>query len=769
MNKKLIIFFIFLAFLILRVLHINADPPSGLSFSAGIFVDEMHNVHQVRNKILFGSWEMDQWPSIAYSPIFAVLQYLILSLIGVGLWQIKVLPIILSIISIILVFKSFKEYFSERSGLIAAVLLGMNYTFVMYNRLGLFENLVIFFMTLTLFFWQRAVRTEKAIYFFLTGFSAGLAFIAKSMAFHFVIATAFSFIFFIIKNGLKISLKPAAAGLIGAGFAGILWYFGFFLPFEEDISNVGSSWLNMTLQSGGIGNLITANPLFHLFYRLKFLPLTLSLAIVFIMAVGIKVIREPSKLDPVEMFLIFWSLCGAFFLSLLSYQPTRYYLPILPGIVLITAVGLTRLDDKKRLEFPKLSSWQFYLVSFLGVVVLLFYFIIPYIRKVYPLLTSSLLLDDFSRSGDLFVSAIVGVLFALIMGWAAHMKKSVHLTPKILFLSLFLLSCFLVVFTSHPFGAKIAVELTSAPKDKMRFYWSDSPTNYTEKNSKGVHIRKGSGTYSQTIGSLYSIKYLRIDPIRKKGTVFINKISITQPGFETMVFKTREQFKQFVPVRDIEEMNVQNEGLKIKSLGRDPHFFIKLNPVFKSTSFLRYLFSVFLYAFGIVFVCYFLFKSVQWFNEADFLVGFRYKYLRIPVIINLVITLIVVINMFYYSSWFFKANYAVYNTSKEIGELLPPSALIAGQGVMAATIENKIRHVQAPNWFEDKPKLFFNYPITHLFLSHYAGYLRWFNVHYPRIMEHAKVIGKYRILNINFFLFEIDVPNDMREKAFRYR
>jgi len=769
MNKKLIILSIFLAFLILRVLHINADPPSGLSFSAGIFVDEMHNVHQIRNKILFGSWKMDQWPSIAYSPIFAVLQYLILSVIGVGLWQIKVLPIILGLASLILVFKSFKEYFGDRSGLIAAVLLGLNYTFVMYNRLGLFENLVILFMALTLFFWQRSVRTEKPVYFFLTGFVAGLAFLAKSMAFHFVIATAFSFIFFIIKNGLKVSLKPAAAGLIGAGLAGILWYFGFYLPFEEDISNVGSSWLNMTFQSGGIGKLITANPVFHLFYRLKFLPLTLSLSILFIMAIGIKAIREPSKLDPVEIFLLFWSLCGAFFLSLLSYQPTRYYLPILPGIVLITAVGLTRLGDKRRLERPKYSGWRFYLISFLGVVVLLFYFIIPYIKKYYPFLTRNLLLDDFSRSGDFFVSAIVGILFASMMGWAVHLKKSGHLTPKVLFSFLFLLSYILVFFMSHPFAAQIAVELTSAPKDKMRFYWSDSPGNYTETNSNGVHIRKGSGTYSQTIGSLYSINYLRIDPIRKKGTVFINKISITQPGFETMVFKTREQFKQFVPLRHIEEMVVQNEGLKVKSMGHDPNFYIKLSPAFKTTSFLRYLFAVFIYVSGIVLVCYFLFKSAQWINKTDFLAGFREKYLRIPIIVNLVIVLIVAINMFYYSSWFLKANYAVYNTSKEIGELLPPDALIAGQGVMAATIQNKIRHVQAPNWFEDKPKLFFNYPITHLFLSYYAGYLGWFKAHYPGVMKHAKVIGKYRILNIDFFLFEIDVPSDMREKAFKYR
>jgi len=193
----------FVLFLGLRFVHLQADPPTGLSFSAGIFVDEMQLIHQVRNKILFGSWEMDRFPSNAYSPLWALLQYGILSTIGVGLWQIKILPVLLSITTLVLIYKALSEYYGFRFGLTAVLLLGLNYTFIMYNRLGLLENLVITVMMTAFFFWQRAVRTENQLYFYLTGVSAGFVFIAKSLHFYLVISIALTFIAYLFNKGIK--------------------------------------------------------------------------------------------------------------------------------------------------------------------------------------------------------------------------------------------------------------------------------------------------------------------------------------------------------------------------------------------------------------------------------------------------------------------------------------------------------------------------------------------------------------------------------------
>lgn len=606
MQRKIILL-LFLLFIFLRLVNINANPPSDLSTSAGIFVDEMHNVHQVRNKILFGSWEMDKYPSTAYSPIFAYLQYIILSIIGVGLWKIKMLPIILSLLSLFLVYKSLKEYFGSsvsllrptpgaprsyrgrvvpgqregvsgylgyRYGLVSVILLGLNYTFIMYNRLGLYENLAIFFMVLTLFFWQRALRVERSIYFFLTGVATVCVFIAKNMVFYFVVSMVICSLQYCFKKGLIVSLRFILFLLFGIVISGIIWYFGYYLPYKEEISKLGSTWFGATMsKSNFLRRFSSGNPVF---LRFRFLPVTFGLAITFFLAIVYKFLKNPLKIDTLEFFIFVWFFTGLFFLTYLSYNPTRYYLPILPAVVLAASIGLVRFGYKERLNVLKPSDWSFYLTFFLGIVFLLFNFFIPYLRKFKPKWGNLIFINELSRRGDFIVSVVIG---------------------------LFLVFC-------------IAIWLY-------------------RKSARG-------------------------------------------------------------------EEEILNRRIR-----------------------------------KIIFVIVFI--------------------------------LIIAINLFFYSKWVLKADYSIFKANKEIGEMLPKDSLIAGQGVMAVTIGNKIRHIQAPNWYEDMKNIFYDYPITHLFLSHYARYLEWYNEHYPIVMEHAEVIAKYRIWNNDFYLFKINIPEEKKGEAYKCR
>ncbi len=771
MKKKVfLIAFLFLLLICLRLINLTANPPSGLSHSAGIFVDEMHNVHQVRNKILFGSWKMDMYLSIVYSPIFSLFQYIILSPIGIGLWQIKVLPILLSIFSLLLLYQTLNEYYGFKYGLISVVLLGFNYIFIMYNRLGLYENLVIFFMCLTLFFWQRSVKTERPLYFFFTGIAAGFVFIAKSMVFYFVIATAFTFVIFCIKKGLKRTVKQGFAGLLGASVIGLLWYVGYYLPFKENFTILGSSWLKLTVGSGGIlEKIITTNPIFHLFFRFQFLPITLASAVIYILFLSYRVLTDPRKINFLEIFIVLWFLSGVFFLNLLSYQPTRYFLPILPPVVLMAVIGLARFGTKEKLNPLKPSDWRLYLISFLGTLMLSFYFFLPLIKKYDSYIAKILLIGRLSKTSDFFISIFVGLLMVLAIASAFGCKRVIRLNTKSTFSLIFLLLLAGLFFMDRPFSSKVKVELHSGAESKFKIYWAGESPSYSEKNSNEVKINKGDGIYSIKTGSLQILKHLRIDPLKKKGNVFIKGIEITQPGFYPILFKTKERFDRFVPIHHISQMTSQTNGLSITSIGNDPYFHTKINPVFKIGLIIKHFFILIITAFLLT-AFFALFNRIAQFIRQRFESGlnsFSGKKSR-GILCNLIVLLIIFINLFYFSKWVSHADYSILNASKQIGEMLPPSSLIAGQGVMAITIQNKLRHIQAPNWYEDNTKLFQNYPITHLFLSRYSDYLGWFERHYPEVMRYAHVIGKYRILNRNFYLFKIDVPEEGRETVYTF-
>jgi len=216
-------------------------------------------------------------------------------------------------------------------------------------------------------------------------------------------------------------------------------------------------------------------------------------------------------------------------------------------------------------------------------------------------------------------------------------------------------------------------------------------------------------------------------------------------------------------------MRILADGLKVSSQGIDPYFHAELAPLFKSVLFAKYLLYVLLLALGIALTFYFYLLLIRRAKKSRSTIAFNNANTGRKTFARLVMLFILAINMFYFIKWSVQGNYAIYKTSNEIGRRLSSDALIAGQGVMAATIENRLRHVQAPNWYEDKKKLFLNYPITHLFLSHYAGYLGWYKMHYPKVMKNSEIIGAYRILNRDFYLFQINVPDDKKAEAFRWK
>src|SRR4030042_1832032 len=166
--------------------------------------------------------------------------------------------------------------------------------------------------------------------------------------------------------------------------------------------------------------------------------------------------------------------------------------------------------------------------------------------------------------------------------------------PKVtlvLFTALFLSSLFFL----NPFSARITTELNSNKSGKLRFYWADENPSYREADSNGIRIAVGGGFYRTTIGSLRSLKNLRIDPIDQKGEVCIRRIEIKQVGFYPILFETKDQFALFVPIHQIDRLIINEKGMCLISGGYDPHLNVKLEPKFSKLLFLKH-FALFIFS-----------------------------------------------------------------------------------------------------------------------------------------------------------------------------
>jgi hypothetical protein len=94
-NQKRLAFIIItllVMILLMRFIHLGADPPETISISMGYMSDPGPYVHNARNKVLFGKWEIDNWNLMYITPIPHYLTYLIFLVFGVGITQMNLLP-----------------------------------------------------------------------------------------------------------------------------------------------------------------------------------------------------------------------------------------------------------------------------------------------------------------------------------------------------------------------------------------------------------------------------------------------------------------------------------------------------------------------------------------------------------------------------------------------------------------------------------------------------------------------------------------------------
>jgi predicted membrane-bound mannosyltransferase len=204
---------IFITILALRLIHLEADPPLNLDWSGGFFGDEMALAHNARNKVLIGEWISDEWNPFIYSPLLTLLEYAFFSVLGVGLISLRLVNIFLLILGFWLLLITLRRDRDWPTALLAVGLLGFNYIFLMYNRIGLNDTFLVFPMPLTLYLWHRGL--EKPLYFILAGVSAFICYITKATALYFTLAAVLSLIWTILQKvreagGLKKGLRSLA-------------------------------------------------------------------------------------------------------------------------------------------------------------------------------------------------------------------------------------------------------------------------------------------------------------------------------------------------------------------------------------------------------------------------------------------------------------------------------------------------------------------------------------------------------------------------------
>ncbi len=459
-----------LLFLIsLRIIHLTADPPANLDWSGGVFFDEGMLAHGARNKILFGRWDLDEWNDFYISPILAYVKWLVFYMAGVGIAQVRLVPLFFSSLSLIFFYLTFKESFDRKVASLALFLLGFNYLFLMFNRPGLTETSVVFFMILSAYFWQRGwnqVRRGETetqnpspqpgstnsfpgfrisvsqnrvslIYFFLSGVSCFTAYIFKNLPYLLPVPLLATLLSFHIlpqpplsgssysRTPLSSYLRILISLLLGMLVPFLIWYTFFYLRYFPSIHQAMSYYKQQSAPRSLDQMLFNISHLPFFDYFMK-TPVELFLSFA---CIGYFIYlffhnhqqttpdKEPTadnrRLHPIDLFMLCWYLTHFFLFAVITYRPVRYYVPIIPPMCALAARammawgGLRSWRVQKRLSLGSTPFLFFWLTVFLsyGVIPLLYRF-----ARVF-----SLELPDLTWKRGLGISALISVIFIGMM------------------------------------------------------------------------------------------------------------------------------------------------------------------------------------------------------------------------------------------------------------------------------------------------------------------------------------------------------------------
>lgn len=527
-NTKIPIFLIICVFvflLLIRLIHIDADPPHNLSTSMGYLSDPGNYVFNARNKILFGKWKVDDWNLMYVSPFPHYLTYLVFFIFGPGIAQMNIIPILFSIGNIILFFLIIYHpkspfYFP----LLFTLLLGVNFHFLMFSRIAVRVMPMLFFILLALF---CLIKLKKRIKYILVGACCFIAFSIKGTALTIIPSFIGAvFLYEITHESLKSFLKNFIIFLSGVAPLAVLWFLAIYLPNNDIIRAYGSENINWLTPKNFLVGLINfwRRPLF---FSLE-MPLITILGSLFLFLIIIKYIHSSHSIQLIDWVLFFWISSNILYFSFIYYRPTRHFIPLIVPLVLAgvrlfnflfqstnSSIVIKPIKFNYFFSFLALVVWNFFLTSFIFIL---------FIKR--PSLGDELRIYSLK---SLIISIIVSLLIFLMA------KQILQIKIKKEFTFILLVSIFIISFSFH---------FTRYLK------WSLKPNFHIKNISQDLDKALPNSILAGLITPMISLENkLKVHPYYSgyinKGPDFLKKYNITHILTTTYAVEKKNYIKDF--------------------------------------------------------------------------------------------------------------------------------------------------------------------------------------------------------------------------------
>ncbi|MBN2054896.1 glycosyltransferase family 39 protein [bacterium] len=234
--------------LFFRIYQLHADPPP--DFGIQFISDEGWWVHNARNQALFGNWILDEFnQSLFISPLYCLLVYVCYSAAGVGLASSRFVSALSGLLVTLVVGAHAARQGGRRHGLLAAAVIGANYSFICLNRVAFVDTFMLVFLCLAVFLSCGAA--PKRMHLLMAGIAFGVALCTKSYSLVMTPVLLSCWYYDLRRHGrLGRRLEGTGVFLIGLAATLTTWFLLIYRPFAADFTLMYSLWSDGNLPHG---------------------------------------------------------------------------------------------------------------------------------------------------------------------------------------------------------------------------------------------------------------------------------------------------------------------------------------------------------------------------------------------------------------------------------------------------------------------------------------------------------------------------------------
>lgn len=385
-SQKTLVFalFVLLLFtLVLRFVHLGADPPNSWQTSMGYYSDPGGYAHNSRNKILFEEWQIDKWNMMYTSPIPHFLTYVIFLLFGPGIAQMNAVPALFSCLILLMTYLLLKAFLSRIFALIGVAILGINFIFTVFSQVAVRVMPMLFFVILAIYF-LRPSKTNHPKNLFLAGAMCFLAFMAKGtflLVLPAIILGILAHAAFRQPGKISVPIRNILMFFLGMLAILALWLVFIYLPYRETFEAFGQS--NFFWLTHGYKRILEVFWLRPMFYFVD-MPILTALSSLALLILAYKAITAAYRISLLSWVCGFWVLSNMVYYAVIYYRAARHYVPLIFPIVILAVSLLHDFWQAKQIAKPERRPLLFFGFTFFWLIFFFSSVIIWFSRPVTP-------------------------------------------------------------------------------------------------------------------------------------------------------------------------------------------------------------------------------------------------------------------------------------------------------------------------------------------------------------------------------------------------